>query len=577
MITACPLDCYDACPIDFSDFKVKPIEYNGFLCRHMNRYEKYETIIKPRYRGKEITFNEAISKLKEILNSSKKDEILHYRGSGNFGLMQEVTDYFFANFGATLTDGSLCDGAGEAGIIQGRGSNKNMSIDEISKSEVVVFWGRNPYVTSPHLIPIIKNKKIIVIDPVKTQIAKEADLYIQIKPKGDLYLAMLLSRFLHIEDGCNIDFLDKYASEYEDYYELTQSIRILSTLKDIDVTLGQIGDFLSLIQNKKLAIVCGIGFQKYLDGADIMRCIDAFATMLGLFGKEGSGVSYLGNSKEGIVSPFNTKANRISKVDTKFENYKTVFIQGANPLSQMPDSNRVMKSIKRVENVIYFGLYENETSEVADLVIPAKSFLHKNDIRTSYSSNHILEMPKVSHSEYGISEYDLSAYLCSYYGIELENEEYYINYFKKFSMLNDSGLLEVKNREKIPYINGFDTESGEFEFLDEITLSLKSQEKHFYLITPKSKNSLNSQFKRECCVYLNSSLGYKENEEILISSEVGNIKLKVKLDDDVRDDCVLIYSGTQGVNKLTTSKHSYDAKSAIYQELTVSLESLDRL
>ena len=121
--------------------------------------------------------------LKKMINESEKDKILHYRGSGNFALMQEVTDHFFASYGAVLTEGTLCDGAAEAGIEEGRGSNKNMPITEIVKSEVVIFWGRNPHVTSSHILPLLKNKTIVVIDPLKTQIAKSADIYLQIKPQ----------------------------------------------------------------------------------------------------------------------------------------------------------------------------------------------------------------------------------------------------------------------------------------------------------------------------------------------------------------------------------------------------------
>ncbi len=80
--------------------------------------------------------------------------------------MQEVTDHFFASYRATLTDGTLCDGAGEAGIIKGRGSNKNMPLPEIEKSEVVILWGRNPHTTSSHLLPLLKNKKTTKIKVV---------------------------------------------------------------------------------------------------------------------------------------------------------------------------------------------------------------------------------------------------------------------------------------------------------------------------------------------------------------------------------------------------------------------------
>ena len=405
VFTACPLDCYDACSIISNEDTLqasKDGHTQGFLCPHMNHYEKFETIQKPRYKGEEISLEKALELLKEMLNISEPSAVLHYRGHGNFGLMQAVSDHFFASYGATLTDGNLCDGAGAAGIVQGRGSDKNMPLFEIAKSEVVIIWGRNPHTTSSHLLPLLKDKKIIVIDPLRTKIAKMADLHIQIKPHGDLELAMLMSRFLHIENATDEAYLKEYASGYEEFYELTQSVRIKATLDAIDVTLGEIGKVLELIREKKVAIVCGIGIQKYADGADVMRAIDAFAVYLGLFGKEGCGVAYLGNSKENISSPFFTKAARVSKVNTDFPKFTTVFIQGANPLSQMPDTLRVKESLNTVKNVVYFGLYENETSERADLIIPAKSFLHKEDIRTSYSHNAILPMHRVAVSADGI-------------------------------------------------------------------------------------------------------------------------------------------------------------------------------
>ncbi|MBU1215882.1 molybdopterin-dependent oxidoreductase [bacterium] len=572
-ITACSLDCYDTCTIAYKDGKLegaKDWHTQGFLCPHMNHYDKYETITAPRYKGEEISLQRALELLKEMLLSCKKDEILHYRGNGNFGLMQEVSDHFFASFGATLTDGNLCDGAGEAGIIEGRGSNKNMPFSEIKKSEVVIFWGRNPHTTSSHLLPLLKDKTIIVIDPVKTKIAKTADLHIQIKPRGDFYLAMMLSRFLHIEHGYDEEFLQNYASEYQDFYELTQTIRIKATLENIDVTLGQIGKVLELIRGKKVAIVCGVGIQKYSDGADIIRAIDAFAVYLGLFGKEGCGVAYLGHSKEKIVSPFYTKAKRISKVNTDFAKFKTVFIQGANPLSQMPDTLRVKESLSQVENVVYFGLYENETSDRADLIIPAKSFLYKNDIRTSYANNFLLNMNKVAQSDVGISEYNLSAYLCKEFTVELQSEEEYLKHFKNHGVQKIDGSLQVEGIEEIPYAEGFDTDDGEFVFLEEFDTDSNPDDRLF-LVTPKSPHSLNSQFKREKSVYLNSSLGFDEGERITVSSSNGTLSLEVKHNDDLRPDCVLIYSGTAGVNNLTSSKHSLDGKNAIYQENKVEI------
>jgi len=589
-ITACPLDCFDACSIIYDGKKltgVKDGHTQGFLCPHLNHYESFERITKPRYKGQEISMDEALSKLGEILNSSYASEVLHYKNHGNFALMQDVTEHFFAQHGSTLTDGSLCDGAGEYGIIEGRGSNKNMPLSEIAQSEVVVIWGRNPHTTSSHLLPLLKGKTLVVIDPVKTKIAKMADLHIQIKPHTDMYLAMMIARFLHINDICDDKYLEEYASEFEEYYELTQTIRIKSMLENMDMSLGQLGDIIELVKDKKVAIVCGVGVQKYRDGADILRAIDSVAVALGLFGKEGCGVAYLGNSREHINSPFNTKAKRVSKVDTAFDEFKTVFIQGANPLSQMPDTNRVKNAIQHTQNVVYFGLYENETSSVADLIIPAKSFLEKNDIRTSYSHNAMLPMNKQIDSEIGISEYDLSAYLCKEFNVEIKEESEYLAHFSSFAHEVSDGSLEVTGRESQPYQDGFDTDDGEFLFLEEVDIDKKANKikmnknRHkkkrvsdeLYLLTSKAPKSLNSQFRCQSSAYLHSDLGYKEDEEITITSSVGSVKLKVKLNDDLREDCILIYSGTSGVNNLTSSKHSYEGKAASYQEERVTIQT----
>ncbi len=571
--TACPLDCYDACEIKIENTKIKASSNkftSGFLCPHLNHYNAHETIQVARYKGQDISLDKALLKLKEMIIETQVDEILLYRGNGNFSLMQDVVDHFFASYGATLTDGTLCDGAGEAGILKGRGTNKNMPLSEIEKSDVVVFWGRNPHTTSSHILPLLKDKTIIVIDPLKTKVAKAADLYMQIKPHGDAKLAMLIYKLIYENKLMDEPYLEKHASRFEEYYKLVNTLEFENTLNEIDVDLDDISQFINLVKNKKVAIVCGIGIQKYRDGADAMRAIDALAVGLGLFGKEGCGVAYLGNSKESIKTPFNLKAHRVSKVNTEFSDFKTVFVQGANPLSQMPNTLKVKDSIACIKNLIYFGLYENETSAIADLVIPAKTFLAKNDIRTSYSHNLMLDMPQVEENDRGISEYDLSAFLCKELNIELALEEKYLKYFKSFSLQKTDGMCYVNNREEIPYTQGFDTKDKKFSFLDKIDKNYNKQV-GLFLLTSKSSKSLNSQFKRDGHVYLHSSHDFLNGDTLEVTSSLGSVELKVKVNDNLREDCVLIYSGTVGLNNLTSSKHSEDGKCAIYQEEKVKL------
>jgi anaerobic selenocysteine-containing dehydrogenase len=150
------------------------------------------------------------------------------------------------------------------------------------------------------------------------------------------------------------------------------------------------------------------------------------AASLGLFGKEGCGVSYIGNSTAGFDNPFDVKTKQISKVNTPFDEFDTVLIQGGNPAESMPNSNSVRAKLKKVKNLIYFGLYENETSRLANIIIPAKNFLEKDDLRLSYGHSYVEPMRKIYDSDTGVSEYDLVAklYEIKGFGRLKTNQEY---------------------------------------------------------------------------------------------------------------------------------------------------------
>lgn len=573
--TACPLDCFDACSVIVEEGKLKGDKAhpytNGYLCPHLNHFWKHERILQPLLKGEPVSMQRALEHLQSLIRDAQEGNgILHYRGSGNFGLMQAVTDHFFASVNATLTDGSLCDGAGEAGVIEGRGANHVLPPEQIAASEVVVVWGRNIPVTNSHLLPFLKGKQLVVIDPVRTELAERADIHIQIKPGGDLLYALLLARFIIIEGMHDEAYLQAFGAAYEEYYELTQTVRIKAVLEMIGLSLGDIGRVLDAIRGKKVAILTGVGIQKYRHGDEVMRAIDALGVLLGLFGKAGSGVGFLGSSSAGIASPF-ARARRFEpKATASFSDYDLVFVQGANPAAQMPDALRAADSLGKAGHLVYFGLYENETSKMAELVIPAKTFLEKADIRTAYGHNAMLEMPVCESSAAGISEYDLSAALCRAFGVEIESEDAYLEHFASFGEAEGESTL-VRGREAIPYSEGFETDDGQFLFLEEYDFDFDMDEDYF-LITPKSAHSLNSQFDRETHVYMHPSCGHAEDTMLRLSSASGSVVLPLRYDDRLLEGCVLIYAGTPGVNNLTPSVLSYEGKNACYQANKIKVE-----
>jgi anaerobic selenocysteine-containing dehydrogenase len=589
--TACALDCYDGCAITYENNKIKGDKLHPFtkgsLCANINtNIQKAARITTPMINGKEVCMQEALEYISKIID----DKTFLWKGSGNVAVMQEVTNLLIEKVRGTITEGSLCDGAGEAGIIEGRGINLTLPPEQIQKSEVVVVWGRDITVTNRHILPFIQDKKIIVIDPVKTKIAKKADLHIQLAPRSDFYLAILLARFAFMEEMIDTEWLEEHASEYEDYYDFVRSFRIKALLSLVDTNLDAIGDMLSIIKDKKVVFLVGTGVQKYSTGSYVLRAIDSLAALLGLFGKEGCGVCFLGDSKLGFENPFKINAKKVSKVDTPFDKFDTVIIQGGNPCESMPNTNEVIDRLGRVKNVIYFGLYENETSRRADIVIPAKNFFEKNDIRLSYGHGYVSRINKIIDSEIGISEYEFVKNIFDIKGFDgLESEEFYIGF-----LLDQCDKIDDTYRSKayreIPYKHGFGKSGDdEFNFLDDCDddfieqkklrrprgyKNFSDDEKKFWLVNSKTNGSLNTQFQRDEVILVNPELGFSDDEDILVSSEFGEIILKAKNSSDIRSDCVKITANTKGLNRLTPPIISFEGENACYGEVKVSLSKV---
>ncbi|SFV59703.1 Anaerobic dehydrogenases, typically selenocysteine-containing [hydrothermal vent metagenome] len=576
--SACGLDCYDACEIDIDieEFpKLKANTNNGALCSLLNK-DMFEAkrLDTPLIDGIEVTMEEALDATAEALN----DNSLLWRGSGNLGVMQEITNLLFEKIGGSLTKGSLCDGAGDAGIVEGRGVNRTLPLEQIDKAEVIIVWGRDISTTNSHLMPYLENKKLVVIDPIKTSIAKRADLFIQIKPRSDIYFILLLARFIFMEDSENVEWLKEFAPEYEEFYDFTRTFRIKPILKYLELSLNDIGEVLEYIKADKVVILVGNGVQKYEIGHSVLWAIDSLASTLGLFGKEGCGVSYLGNSKLGFNSIFDTQCNKVSKAVTPFDKFKTVLIQGGNPAESMPNSNKVINDLEKIENLIYFGLYENETSRRAKIVIPAKNFFEKNDVRLSYGDHRVTKMNKAVDSNIGISEYQFTKEMYNRLGFSgLEDEEFYIN-----SWLNQCDEVNGKYispaYQELPYSDGFGEDNDEFIFIDDFDNDFSSRSRYklkakteYWLITSKSKHAMNTQFRRDNIVSLNPELGYRDGEEITLSSKWGEYKFIVKNSSDIRYDSLYIKANAIGVNYLTPSIISEEGENACYQEVKINI------
>lgn len=559
---ACPLDCFDACEAVVIDEKIKgnashPITKSK-LCVNFAQLLKEDFLEKAYVNKKEVPLNNALEEVVNKLKNVNPENTLYYSGAGNLGVMQSCTKTFFDKFGSNLTKGSLCDGAGGLGLELGRGHSVNPPIEKLIASDVIIVWGRNFSITSPHMYNLVKDKTFITIDPTITPIAKKSELHLRVNPKTDYELALLLTRFAYMEDLEDEEFIENHGVGADWFFDLAKSRPLVSYEKTTGISLSDITKLFEIIKNKSVSIVLGLGVQKYYEGVNITRAIDSFAAYIGLHNKEKGGLWYLGDSSFSYEKQFPSKrTKKVSLPEVDFGKYELVVIQGANPMVSAPNTKKIKEGLANTF-VIFFGTTFNDTCEYADIVIPSSNFKTKKDVRLSYGhqykavSNEVEEKNSNTISEYEFTKYLHDAF--SFEGLKNENEafEYYVN--KK---IEDNSFIE------------------KFEFLEELeveNLYEVKKDDEFYFITAKNKNNLNSQFNVDNHLYMNSACGFEEGCEVKVRTSHGSEKFILKYNDDVRKDCVLCYSGNKKTNYLTPFACDEQAFSAIYQEVLVRVE-----
>jgi anaerobic selenocysteine-containing dehydrogenase len=568
------LDCFDGCSIVYEPEKPlrgekeHPIT-QGFLCPHLTHWFKHPRITSARVFGKKVSLQDALDALVSKLKTTPAHKTFFYKGSGNLGAMQSVTKLFFEAHGGVVSKGSLCDEGGAFGIVEGRGANLALSPLHVKEAEVVVLWGRNPTVTNTHMLPALKGKTVIVIDPVATM--PSANLHLAVKPRGDLYLALLLARIAYMEELEENAFIEARTDNFEAFKEIFLWTPIVSLVEKCGISLEEIAAMLGVLKGKKVAFLVGTGVQRYRFAHQVMRAIDSFAAMMGWLGSVGSGVGFLSDSVQDIVSPFAVNAKTDSAINADFSKYDMVVVQGGNPATQMPHSPKVREGLKQCPCVVYVGLHENATSAYADIVIPAKSFLEKTDIKFSYGHEFVGKMPKLMEANEAISEYELCTHLMEALGHKaLKTETAYLEKFLSVTRQTSQGLLVHQAYNTWPYATTFYTPSGKFKFLEEVEDGF--DQTGMWLVFAKWPTSLNSQFSTHQALHVHPALGLKEGERVRLSSKYGTCEYCIANDARLREDMVLLYSGHADANMLTPPFESDEGHGAAVQEVSVFWE-----
>lgn len=419
--SACPLNCWDSCgfKVTVEDGKVLKVDGDeshpitkGKICGRGRMLEKrtnsgerlHYPLKKIDGQFTRITWEQALMEIAEKMQETKEKHgstaVLHSHDYANGGLLKNLDQRFFNCFGGvTELTGSICWGSGIEAQTWDFGDAYSHAPEDIFHSKNIVVWGRNVARTNMHLFQALqeakkRGAKLIVIDPIFNATAKIAHTHITVKPGMDGILAAGIMKEilrLQLEDQ---SFIDQHSVGFEDLKELLDGTTLEEISRTTEVPLETMTELANIFCDRPTATFLGLGMQRYENGGNTIRLLDALVAISGNIGIAGGGANYahkqVGQSFDipSLALPEKKRQHRYFTMmeqaeeilSAKNPEIKMIFVTCGNPLTQVPDTNVVKKAFSSVETVVVIDQFMTDTAELADYVLPTTTAFEEEDI-----------------------------------------------------------------------------------------------------------------------------------------------------------------------------------------------------
>jgi len=421
----------------------------------------HNRILSPRIHGKNVSWDEATSTVakhfQETIEQYGPDSVAFYL-SGQ--LLTE--DYYVANklmkgfigSGNIDTNSRLCMASASTAYKRAFGEDVVAGCyEDLDSADAIFIIGANPAYAHPIVYQrMIKareenpTRKIVVIDPRKTASAKDADLYLAIKPGSDAYFYNGLLMYLAEEGKLDKDYIAKHCQGFDQTLQTAQSqftdIAAVATACDIELSL-LLESYQIFAETDNVVTFFSQGINQSSTGVDkgnaIINChlatgkigregADAFSITgqpNAMGGREVGGLStqlaahlHFENSNEielvkrfwqapSIATKQGLKAiDMFDAVDSG--KIKAIWIMATNPVVSMPNANLVQRALKKCPMVVVSECYENtDTINYADVVLPASTWGEKqgsvtNSDRTISMHKSMIKAPGEARNDWQI-------------------------------------------------------------------------------------------------------------------------------------------------------------------------------
>lgn len=447
--SACPHDCPSTCALEVELLDDRTIgrvrgakdnDYtSGVICAKVARYAERQhhahRLLHPlRRKGakgssnfERISWDEALDLVAEKFLEAEKcsgaESVWPYYYAGTMGLvmrdginrLRHVKKY--SGFHSTI-----CVNPAYSGFAAGVGRMAGVDPREMAKSDLVVIWGTNAVNTQvnvmTHAVRARKERgaKIAAVDIYMNGTMEQADLPVLVKPGTDGALACAVMHCLFRDGRADWAYLEKYTDAPR---ELEAHLRSRNPTWASPITgtpVETIEEFARLIgENRRSYFRLGYGFSRSRNGSANMHAASCIPAVTGAWQYEGGGAFQSNADIYGLdktlIEGLDARdpavrmldQSRIGPILTGDPDalqgggpVKALIVQNTNPVSVCPDQTLVKRGFAREDLfVCVHEQFMTETAQMADVVLPATTFLEHDDIYRGGGHQYLILGPKL--------------------------------------------------------------------------------------------------------------------------------------------------------------------------------------
>jgi anaerobic selenocysteine-containing dehydrogenase len=331
---------------------------------------------------------------------------LNYAGPHGMLAGDSMSSRFFHKLGATqLYRRSMCGGVRSEAWSGTYGAVPGCPPDFAANAKLNVVWGNNATVTNLHLVRNVrramrKGGRLVVVDPLRTKIAEQADLHLAPLPGTDILLAWALAAELERMGAFDAAFIDRHVLGFDEFMQDARAWPVARAAAACGLREDHIVTFAQwLAEADPLVFAPGNGLERGRNGGSSIRALIALPALLGKLGSQ-SGI-VLGASSAFHKTPARLQRPDLVPAGTRTLNLidvgrhladddidpplRAVFIYNHNPIVVHPDQNRMRRGLAR-DDVFTVGIdvTMNESMEHCDIVLPAATHFEYADIYAAY-------------------------------------------------------------------------------------------------------------------------------------------------------------------------------------------------